>query len=1006
MTGVGGNGTPVSGLGGPAGFGEIMLSRADDASLQLDVSAVFGDGFQLGPTHYAANQLFVSTNGLVSFGAAINGVQSSLSTITRPFIAAFHADVDTRLDGEGPESGPVWVDINPVADVVTITWADVGFYRRNASATNSFQLQLYDRSEDGIDIVLRYGSIGWTTGDLEGGWQGLGGNPALIGWRMRDAGAVTGHWASGQEGRLLALPDQIGNTGVAGLWVYRYVPPRVVNGTAGGDTLVGAAGEDLIYGGAGADLFIGSAGADGLFGGSGFDTVSYASSPGPVTVNLATASANRGGDAAGDTLQSIEGVIGSAFGDVITGDGAANLLRGEAGADTLSGGAGNDTLYGGAGDDLFRAGPGADLYVGGSGVDVVDYSSATTGLRIDLAVPQSSTGIAAGDLLREIEVIIATAQNDTLAGDGGANVLYGGAGNDQILGRGGADRLYGGLGNDVLIGGAGADILSGGAGRDLASYAGATTALRVDLALPATNLGSDALGDRFDGIEDLEGAALNDTLLGDALGNRLFGGAGADQLWGRDGADSLYGGLGDDLLIGGLGADLLHGGAGRDRVSYAAASAAVGADLTRPDLNSGEALGDRYVEVEDLIGSAHADRLGGTAAANRLYGGAGNDRLQGYGGADFLYGGTGFDLASYAAASRGVLVSLARPALNTGDAAGDRFFSVEGLRGSSHADDLRGNRAANLLEGGAGNDTLRGAGGNDTLQGGAGADLLSGGRGIDLASYADARAGVTASLAAPLSNRGDAKGDRYVSIEGLIGSNHSDRLSGSTGVDRLYGLTGRDHLFGGAGNDQLYGEAGDDLLHGDGGADLLDGGLGFDMAGYGSSRAGLRVDLARPALNTGDARGDRYVSIEGLRGSDFADRLFGDGRANRLEGGAGRDRLFGRDGADTLDGGAGQDWLTGGAGADSFVLRSRADAGDLVMDYNPDEGDALVIALAGLSRAVLAVRVQTVAGAGAATTPEALIVHRPSGQVLFTLVDAGRLEDIFLRIGSVSYDLV
>jgi hypothetical protein len=105
MSEVSGNGTAMSGLGGPAGYGEIMLSRADDASLQVNVSAVFEDGFQFGATQYSASSLFVSTNGLVSFGAAVNGVQGNLAALARPFIAAFHGDVDTRLDGEGRRAG-------------------------------------------------------------------------------------------------------------------------------------------------------------------------------------------------------------------------------------------------------------------------------------------------------------------------------------------------------------------------------------------------------------------------------------------------------------------------------------------------------------------------------------------------------------------------------------------------------------------------------------------------------------------------------------------------------------------------------------------------------------------------------------------------------------------------------------------------------------------------------------------------------------------------------------
>jgi len=222
----------------------------------------------------------------------------------------------------------------------------------------------------------------------------------------------------------------------------------------------------------------------------------------------------------------------------------------------------------------------------------------------------------------------------------------------------------------------------------------------------------------------------------------------------------------------------------------------------------------------------------------------------------------------------------------------------------------------------------------------------------------------------------------------------------------LYGGAGHDVLIGGWGKDRLYGGLGNDLLRGSARADHLEGGSGFDWADYTIDRAGVTVDLANPAVNTGDAKGDRHVSIEGLRGSPFGDRLYGDAGTNWIEGGGGNDWLFGRDGNDRLDGGAGMDRLIGGRGADTFVLRRLSEAGDVISDYDPAAGDALAITVAGLQRADLAVRVQAVAGQGAAGTPEALILHRPSGQVLFTLVDAGRLDDIFLRIGSVSYDLL
>ena len=59
------------------------------------------------------------------------------------------------------------------------------------------------------------------------------------------------------------------------------------------------------------------------------------------------------GDGQGDTLSSIENIIGSALADALTGNGVVNILDGHAGNDALKGGAGNDTLSGGSDTDAF-----------------------------------------------------------------------------------------------------------------------------------------------------------------------------------------------------------------------------------------------------------------------------------------------------------------------------------------------------------------------------------------------------------------------------------------------------------------------------------------------------------------------------------------------------------------------------------------------------------------------------------------------------------------------------
>ena len=210
MGSITGNGTAVRGLGGAAGLGETELPRGDETVSQVDVTAVFESGFTLGGVHYAAGDLFVSTDGLISFGAGVSGVAGNLSAITAPFFAIFNGDVDTRLDGEGAESGGVWLDIDTVQDCVTITWDHVGFYRRHATRTDTFQIQLFDRGNGGFEVVYRYEGISWTSGDLQGGLGGRNGLAALIGHRETADGAATSLAASGNQKLELGLGQRAG----------------------------------------------------------------------------------------------------------------------------------------------------------------------------------------------------------------------------------------------------------------------------------------------------------------------------------------------------------------------------------------------------------------------------------------------------------------------------------------------------------------------------------------------------------------------------------------------------------------------------------------------------------------------------------------------------------------------------------------------------------------------------------------------------------------------------
>ncbi|MGF1454420.1 MAG: tandem-95 repeat protein [Alphaproteobacteria bacterium] len=99
--------------------------------------------------------------------------------------------------------------------------------------------------------------------------------------------------------------------------------------------------DDTLRGNDADNRFRGSRGADLIDGRGGFDTADYARADEAVSVDLA-AGLGLAGEALGDTLFSIEKLIGSVFDDTLTGSAAAETFDGRFGNDLLRGGAGSD----------------------------------------------------------------------------------------------------------------------------------------------------------------------------------------------------------------------------------------------------------------------------------------------------------------------------------------------------------------------------------------------------------------------------------------------------------------------------------------------------------------------------------------------------------------------------------------------------------------------------------------------------------------------------------------
>ena len=403
----------------------------------------------------------------------------------------------------------------------------------------------------------------------------------------------------------------------------------VLAGDPGDDRLEGEAGDDTLYGGEGADILLGGAGADRLVGHAGDDELrggddqdALFGRDGNDTLYGGAANDYLSGDDGDDHLfgeERNDKLVGGNGNDTLDGGDGFDKLYGNAGTDTLIGGAnkdrlfggsgadfldggidddflvgdsGNDTLQGGLGDDRLIGSSGDDTLDGGDGADTASYSSAITGVAVDLgagtAVGDASIGT---DKLISIENVVGGAASDVLTGSD-------------------ADNVFEPLGGD--------DALAGGAGSDTVIYATAVASVSIDLVARTASGGANVGTDTLDSIEN------------------AVGGAGADIFTG-DGADNTFEGLGGD--------DILNGGAGSDTAFYSRATTAVTVDLEAETASGDATVGaDTLSSIENVIGGSGDDTLIGDGADNRLEGGAGDDVIDGGDGNDTaVYGGNAAD---------------------------------------------------------------------------------------------------------------------------------------------------------------------------------------------------------------------------------------------------------------------------------------------------------------------------------------------------------------------------
>ena len=243
------------------------------------------------------------------------------------------------------------------------------------------------------------------------------------------------------------------------------------------------------------------------------------------------------------------------------------------------------------------------------------------------------------------------------------------------------------------------------------------------------------------------GTAGNDIIVSSIGDDTLYGDAGNDRLEGGDGVDMILGGAGDDIITDLGGDDIIQGGDGNDAIQ-----------------------GGNGINL--IIGGFGQDFINSGEDSSEIFGGPGNDFLFGSRANEQDMGNEGDDWIEHG---------------NADGSPGDNFdpFGRDQVIGN---DVYIGDTVVDIMNAEGGDDIMVGNGGQQ--------DHYLGASGFDWADYKDSSNGVVVFSDLLFEAEATALGanpstlDRFFSVEGISGSQHSDYLVGSDHLTAFFATSG------------------------------------------------------------------------------------------------------------------------------------------------------------------------------------------------------------------------